>query len=150
MGNGLPFDPLDPQRDLVYRAERKAFGKTEVLGLDELRAFAKEIQTAGWWQRTFPGKKVPPIKDGRGSEWARRNDGALHAPRKCRRKDLLVHEIGHEVMPPGVEWHGEAFCGVALFLYGKAFGGDAKDRVRREFRAAGARWDVRLARYGSA
>jgi hypothetical protein len=150
MTSGLPFDPLDPQRDAVYRAERKAFGKGEVISLDALRKFAHGIEHSAWWQRTYPKRRIPPIKDGRGSEWARRVDGAFQVPIDCRRVELLVHEIGHEVTPPGVEWHGEAFCGTVLFLYGKVFGLETRERVRKEFKRAGVRWDKRLARYGAA
>ena len=147
----LPFDPLDPQRDRVYKAEESVFprDKDVFMSLEELQVEADRVLALPWFARMF-GLKRLPIKDGRGSKWSRSSDGAVHLIRISRVKDVLYHEIIHQVVPPGTEWHGAVFCGLLLYFIGRLYDQKTKDKLRRAFKRAEPPvvWDKRLARFG--
>jgi len=145
------MDPLDRQVKKVYAAEAEVFGTHKDipdLSLRELRQFGREIQRSAWWLGAFPARPTIPIKDGRGSEDARHQDGAAHIPKDARRQDVVIHEFCHAVMPQWLEWHGAAFCGLLLWLYGKAFGESVKTQVEKAFRRNRVIWDRRAAQFG--
>lgn len=147
----LPFDPLDPQRDLVYDAELAVFPDDARLtvSLEELQRLSDELHDLPWFRRMFPRAKRQTIKDGRGSKWSRSNsDDTIHLLKKSRVPDVLYHEEVHRLIPPGAEWHGSLFCGMLLYFIGKLYGQATKDKLRRELKRRGAVWDKRVARFG--
>jgi hypothetical protein len=150
VSNGLPFDPLDPQRDAVYAAELEVWPreKDAVMSLSELQGEADRILGLPWFARAFPKTKRQIIKDGRGSQWSRAGDDCIHLLRKSRVRDVLIHELTHRVIPPGAEWHGALFCGILLYLAGKLYDLKTKDKLRRAFKRNGCVWDRRAARWG--
>lgn len=151
MGSGLPFDPLDPQRDLVYAAELDVFPrkKENLRSLEELQAEADRVVSLPWFRRAFPKVRKQVVKDGRGSKWSRAGGDEVHLLRKSRVVEVLHHEIVHNVMPPGAEWHGALFCGLELYFVGMLYDQATKDRLRLAFKRRGAAWDRRAARWGN-
>ena len=146
----LPFDPMDPQRDPVYEAELEVFprDKDKFLSLVELQAEADRILALPWFINAY-GMMEIAIKDGRGAKWSRAGGDEIHLLRVSRVKDVLVHEIIHNVVPPGAEWHGTAFCGTLLYFIGKLYGLPTKTKLRRTFKRRNVVWDKRLARFGN-
>jgi hypothetical protein len=146
----LPLDPLDPQRELVYAAELEVFPRLRdaFMSLAELQEEADRILALPWFRKSYPKLKRLEIKDGRGSKWSRAGDGEIHLLRKSRVRDVLIHEIVHQIMPPGAEWHGALFCGILLHIIGRLYDTRTKDRLRRVFKRRGVTWDKRAARWG--
>lgn len=147
-----PHDPLDPQREAVYASELAVFPRKKdvVLSLEELNLRLDEIQDAPWFERAFPYlPRAIILKDGRGEPWARGGQGIIHLIKASRVLDVLVHEIGHNVLPSDIEWHGSAYAGMLLFLIGKVYDEKTKGRLRYQFRKRGVSWDKRLASKGT-
>jgi len=142
------FDPLDPQRDAVYEAEKQVYSPREMVDLSTLQRFVDEIQITVWFKATFPGTKPLSVLDGRGEAWPRGGEPEIHIPRDARARDVALHELAHCVVPSGCEWHGDVFCGILLFITGKVGGQPALVKLRRAMRRNGVTWDIRLARYG--
>src|SRR3990167_7780490 len=145
-------DPLDPQRDAVYRAQDEAFKSehgADDLSLRELQAFADTMTGTGWWRQRYRRRKIP-VGDGRGSDGARAGaDGrSTQHPGGTRSKYLVTHEAAHIVDPTKTEDHGAVFCGLFLFMVGKAYSRNAKRRLASAFRRHGVVWDRKVAACG--
>ena len=150
MSKALPFDRLDPQRDLVYAAELEVFprDKDVVLSLAELQDEVNRVLALTWFKRVAGDVKRLRVGDGRGAKWSRTSRGIIHLLRVSRVLDVLYHEVVHQVIPAGVEWHGAVFCGMLLYFVGKLYGQPTKVKLRQAFGRAGISWDRRLARFG--
>ncbi len=146
----LPFDPLDPQRDKVYAAELEVFPrhKDKFLTLEQLQVRTDDILSRPWFRKAYPDIKNLSVRDGRGSKWSRVSLGKVHLLKVSRVDDVLIHEIVHQGMIDGAEWHGAVFCGMLLFFVGKLYDQKAKDKLRRAFKRNGVVWDKRMARWG--
>lgn len=144
------FDRLDPQRDRVYAAELAVWPREKgvKLTLEDLQKELDQIQSTAWFKKAYPDVGELSVEDGRGSPWSRISYDSIQLIRVSRVLDVLIHELMHQVMPPGLEWHGAVFCGMLLFFTGKIYGMRTKDRLRRAFKRRKIVYDHRIARFG--
>ena len=144
-------DPLDPQQDAVYRAQREVFAdEKEERSVVELQAFVNDFVSEPWFRARYPHLKSVDVKDGRGaSDALSGSDGrSMLLPRGTRYQFIAVHETGHLVDVSGGEDHGAVFCGLFLFMVGKVYDLKRKSRLALRFRKYDVRWDHKIAKYG--
>ena len=143
-------DPLDPQQDAVYRAQREVFKDEEEQSIANLQDFVIDFMTEPWFRTRYPHLKSVDVKDGRGTADAvSGSDGkSMLLPKRTRYPYIVVHETGHLVDVSGGEDHGAVFCGLFLFMVGKVYDLKLKSRLALRFRKYDVRWDHKIAKYG--
>jgi len=112
----------DYQRARVYKWERQCIhslcNDDPEMSLEDCRVYVREI----WKHETYDrprhvGANPPIVTDGRGRRSACAHRYRIWLPRFARRKDMLLHEIGHSLNNRIDDGHGPNFVRIIYGLY---------------------------------
>lgn len=145
--NGRKYDlpSRDSQRSKLYAAEQAAFGQlVDPVGsqtVEEVQAYVDRVVGSKTWERLsrrLGWRPVQPVRfesfpGGRGAE-AYPKLGIVRAVERARKRWIILHELAHVLVGPGVNHHWP-FARTYADLVAVFMGSGYRDRLEAEFKA---------------
>lgn len=122
--------PRDSQRQKLYNAEGVlAQFSRPLLTVPEIQAYVDNLVKQKWFRDRY-GKRIIPVKDGRGTRnaygW---HSGPISMPRWSRQEYIVLHEVCHVVSSGFDAAHGPEFAGRFATIVFYALGREAEQAL---------------------
>lgn len=139
----------DNQRKRVYDAEAlakmsesaaavkllhngKRVTSTGNISIEACQAYVDYVTNSAWFQRRWGRRSLRVIHKVYGK--ATGGHGQVALPPWARTEETILHEIAHNLTPPGAAWHGPEFAAALLVLVKHMCGSESYTALRQSMR----------------